>query len=205
ESLELTKRWALRSLKGLKRLGSKQLMYGVVHGGRFEDLRISSARFTDKHFDAIAIGGIYEDRNTMNKIIDWTVDNVSDEKVRHMLGVSEIENLLDAVERGMDLFDCVAPTRRARHGFLYPDINIRSSKYKTDKKPIDPKCHCYTCQNYSRSYLRHLYVAEELLYHSLSTYHNVYFIINLMKMIRSAIIEGKLSKLRQSLRVPRGG
>lgn len=202
-SLELTGRWGLRSLEELKRLGSKQLMYGVVHGGKFEDLRIRSAHFTDKHFDAIAIGGIYEDRKTMNKIIGWTVANVSDEKVRHMLGVSEIENLFDAVERGMDLFDCVAPTRRARHGFLYTQeskgklgINIRLSEYKTDKKPIDSKCHCYTCQNYSRAYLRHLYIAEELLYHNLSTYHDVYFIINLMKMIREAILEGKFKDLK---------
>jgi len=139
----------------------------------------------------------------MNKIIDWTVDNISDEKVGHMLGVSEIENLFDAVERGMDLFDCVAPTRRARHGFLYTlggkgetGINIRLSKYYLDKKPIDPKCNCYTCQNYSRAYLRHLYIAEELLYHTLSTYHNLYFILNLMKMIRQAIAEGRLDKLK---------
>ncbi len=205
ESLKLTERWGLRSLQALKKLKSKQLMYGVVHGGKFEDLRMRSARFTDKYFDAIAIGGIYWDPQTMNKIIDWTRDNVTEEKVRHMLGVAEIGNLFDAVERGMDLFDCVAPTRRARHGSLYNftegpkkgfSLNIRHLKYKEDENPVDLQCSCYICQNYSRAYLRHLFVTGEILYHQLATYHNVYFIIKLMEEIRGAIKLKQFAKLQ---------
>ena len=165
KSLELTNRWALRSLKELSQLShppggivSAPVLYGVIHGSTFEDLRIKT--FLSEKYD---------------------------------------DHLFDGVEAGIDFFDCVAPTRRARNGSLYTGkglINIRSSRYKADPKPIDPGCNCYTCQNFSRSYLHHLCTSKELTYHSLATFHNLYFINNLMKKIREAIVNKQFKKFK---------
>lgn len=213
-SLELTEKWGLRSLKEYKRFDNGQLLYGVVHGGINKDLRIKSARFTDEYFDAIAIGGIYGDKKTLVKIIEWVVASVSGDKPRHLLGIGEVEDLFNGVEKGIDFFDCVAPTRRARNGSLYVSptsghysnksqyqghhftINIKSSKFTKDKNPLDPNCGCYACKNFSRAYLRHLYTADEILYHQLASYHNVYFITSLVKEIRKAIMEKRFNKLK---------
>lgn len=215
QSLELTEKWALRSKNAFDKKpndrGQKcqQLLYGVVHGGIHKDLRVRSARFTDKYFDAIAIGGIYGDKQNLCQIIDWVTPEVSEDKPRHLLGIGEVEDLFNGIERGMDFFDCVAPTRRARFGSLYISpktggntknsftLNIRQSGYVSDKKPIDPNCNCYTCQNFCRAYLRHLYNAGEILYHQLATYHNVYFVTNLVKKIREAIKARKFRKLKE--------
>ena len=116
-SMERTNRWALESLKAHSR--RDQLMYGVIHGGVFQDLREESARFTDKHFGAIAIGGSYTSKEVLKQVIDWVVPLVDEEKPRHMLGIGEVSDLFEGVSRGMDLFDCVAPTRRGRHGNIY--------------------------------------------------------------------------------------
>lgn len=198
KSLELTEKWGLRSKKAHK---SNQLLYGVIHGGIHKDLRIRSARFTDKHFDAIAIGGIYGDKKTLSEILEWVVPEVSEEKPRHLLGIGEVSDIFNGIERGIDFFDCVAPTRRARNGslYIYPNsvVNISQSRYISDKKPIDPKCNCSTCRNFTRSYLRHLYMAGEILYHQLATYHNVYFITNMVKDIREAIKEGRFNRLKE--------
>lgn len=208
KSIELTERWALRSLKEFRKLRSKQIMYGVVHGGTHQDLRIRSAKFTDEHFDAIAIGGIYGDKWKLSQIIEWVTDRVSEDKPRHLLGIGEVEDLFNAVERGIDFFDCVAPTRRARFGSLYVSpknggkkennftINIGQSKFIADKEPVDPGCSCYTCLNFSRAYLRHLSVSGEILYHQLATYHNVFFINNLVRAIRLSIGEGRFKELK---------
>lgn len=231
KSLELTEKWGLKSLeqyrrkssaisrqKNLKAEGSRltaPLLYGVTHGGIFEDLRIRSAKFTDKYFEGIALGGAHKDRDTLYKVVEWTVDNISEEKPRHLLGIGEVEDLFNGVERGVDLFDCVSPTRRARNGSLYVSIkskaydakikyrqnsftiNIRQAKYKEDKNPIDPKCLCFTCLSFSRSYLRHLFVSQEILYHQLASIHNVYFIINLVKEMREALLEGSFTNLKK--------
>lgn len=206
-SLERTNRWGLESLKAHTR--KDQLMYGVVHGGMFEDLRVASAKFTNEHFAAIAIGGSYSSKETLYKVIDWCVPYFAEEKPRHLLGIAEIRDLFEAVERGMDLFDCVAATRRARHGNLYMSpkaggnkknnftTSIVNAKYATDKKPIDPTCTCYTCTHYSRAYISHLYKADELLGKRLGTYHNVAFVIGLAKQIREAILENRFSKLKK--------
>lgn len=201
-SLELTQRWGVRSLAALKRLKSRQLMYGVVHGGLEKDLRIKSVKFTEQNFEAISIGGIYGDRKKLAQIINWVVPLTSEEKPRHLLGIGEVDNLLDAVEQGMDLFDSIAPTRRARHGSLYvwPNrtININQQKYSLDKRPVDPKCLCYTCQTFSRAYLRYLFSVGELLAFQLATYHNLFFINNLMAQMRNAIKNGQLKKWKAS-------
>lgn len=205
-SLERTNRWGLESLKAQTR--DDQLMYGVVHGGMFEDLRIESAKFTDKNFGAIAIGGSYSSKETLYKVIDWCTPYFQENKPRHLLGIAEVADLFEAVERGMDFFDCVAATRRGRHGNVYispknggSKINnftasIVNSRFVLDPEPLDPGCTCYTCQNYTRSYVSHLYKADELLGKRLGTLHNVHFIINLAKKIREAILEDRFSKLK---------
>ena len=215
QSLELTERWGLRSKaaydKKSKKLGqkNKQLLYGVVHGGLHQDLRVRSAKFTDQYFEAIAIGGIYGERKNLYQIIDWVCSHVSAEKVRHLLGIGEVVDLFNGVEKGVDLFDCVAPTRRARNGSIYTlpvnggtannhfSFNIRSAKYRDDKKPLDPGCLCYSCQNFSKAYIAHLYRSDELLYHFLATYHNIYFISDLMRKIRENIKNNQFSKLKK--------
>ncbi len=205
-SLERTNRWGLASLAAQTR--DDQLMYGVVHGGMFEDLRIESAKFTDKHFGAIAIGGSYSSKETLYNVIDWCVPYFQEDKPRHLLGIAEVADLFEAVERGMDFFDCVAATRRGRHGNIYispknggSKINnftasIVNSRFAMDPEPLDPGCTCYTCQNYTRSYVSHLYKADELLGKRLGTLHNVHFIINLVKKIREAILEDRFSELK---------
>ena len=221
KSLELTERWGLRSLKEYDKIEGANvihleggnvavpLLYGVVHGGIHKDLRIKSAKFTDKHFEAIAIGGIYGDKKTLSQIVESVVENISQDKPRHLLGIGEVEDLFNGIERGIDFFDCVAPTRRARNGSLYISpktggnsqnkfaISIGLSKFTQDENPIDLKCNCYTCQNFSRAYLRHLYMAGEILYHHLATYHNVYFITNLVSQIREAIRKGEFKSLKK--------
>lgn len=211
KSLELTERWGLRSKQTyevLRMRPRRSILYGVVHGGLHKDLRVRSARFTDEHFDAIAIGGIYGKRAQLYQIVDWVTDTISDEKVRHLLGIGEPTDLFNAIERGVDLFDCVGPTRRARNGSLYISpknggntknnftLNIRAGKFVRNPKPIDPGCLCYTCQNFSRAYLNHLYKSDEILYHFLATYHNVFFIIYLLKKIRNVIKVGAFGKLK---------
>jgi queuine tRNA-ribosyltransferase len=206
-SLERSNRWGLQSLQFHKR--KDQLMYGVTHGGVFEDLRVESAKFTDKHFPAIAIGGAYTSKEILYKCIDWEVPYFSDDKPRHLLGIGEVQDIFMAVERGLDFFDCVAPTRRGRHGNVYispkngghPSNNftlqMTNAKYTTDPNPIDPGCACWTCQNFTRGYIRHLFMADEILAQRLGSYHNVYFIVNMVKMIRQAILDGKFSELKE--------
>lgn len=227
ESLKLTERWGLRSLaEHQKRIGANlfhlegeyvstpSLLYGVVHGGTHQDLRTRSAKFTDKYFEAIAVGGIYGTHQQLCQILEWVAEQLSEEKPRHLLGIGEVEDLFNGIERGMDFFDCVAPTRRARNGSIYVSptsshysskkqyqdhhfaVNIKSSKFTRDKKPLDLSCGCYVCKNFSRAYLRHLYAANEILYHQLASYHNVFFITNLVKEIRQAIKEQRFKKLK---------
>lgn len=207
KSLELTQRWGLRSLTQFKKSADRKnhLLYGVTHGGIFQDLRERSAKFTDQNFAGIALGGAHKDRATMYQVIDWTLKNISQDKPRHLLGVGEVEDLFVAVGKGVDLFDCVAPTRRARNGSLYINppvgnrqnnftLNIAKVNFILDKKPLDPKCHCFTCLNFTRAYLRHLFMAKEILYHQLATLHNVYFTVNLLSKMRVAIKQGSLAK-----------
>lgn len=228
-SLERTERWGLRSVAEYRRQlsvisqkkklkttdgGLMPLLYGVTHGGIFEDLRIRSAKFTDLHFDGIALGGAHKDRETLYKVVEWTVDNVSENKPRHLLGIGEVIDLFEGIERGVDLFDCVAPTRRARNGSLYVSpkskiypkqsdyvknnftVSIRLSKFKEDEKPLDPTCGCYACKNFSRAYLRHLFISNELLFHELATYHNIFFITNLVNKIRESLKNKSFNKLK---------
>lgn len=206
-SLERTNRWALQSLAAQKR--KDQLMYGVVHGGMYQDLRESSAKFVDKYFEAVSIGGSYTSKEVLYKVMEWVIPHFSEEKPRHMLGIGEVQDLFEGIARGIDFFDCVAPTRRGRHGNLYisPEnggrkennftLQITNAKFQLDTDPIDPGCECRTCQNYTRSYLRHLFMADEILGQRLGSIHNVYFIVNLVKRIRESILDESFHLLRE--------
>lgn len=207
KSLELTEKWLLRSLKAHKR--QDQLLYGVTHGGKFEDLRVRSAKFVDQNFDAIALGGAHANKKNMYEVIQWTVANLEEEKPRHLLGIGEVDDIFEAVERGIDTFDCVIPTRLGRmgHVFISPPtgnienrfrFDITKSKFATDKKPIDPNCSCYVCSNFTRAYINHLFRSRELLAYTLATYHNVWFINSLTKQIRQSIIDKKFANLKKA-------
>jgi len=184
-------------------------MYGVTHGGIYEDLRIASAKFTDEHFPAIAIGGAYTSKAVLYDVIRWSVPHFSDDKPRHLLGIGEVQDLFEAISLGIDFFDCVAPTRRGRHGNVYispangghPSNNftlqISNAKYTLDENPIDPGCACFTCQHYTRAYIRHLFAADEILAQRLGSIHNVSFIVNLVKKIRESIVEGRFHALKE--------
>lgn len=206
-SIDRTNRWGLQSLSAQTR--DDQLMYGVVHGGHFPELRIESAKFTNKYFKALAIGGSYTSKQIMYQMIDSCVPHFDEEKPRHLLGIAEVQDLFEAVSKGMDFFDCVAATRRGRHGSLYIApitggttknnyiLQIKNAKYATDPLPIDPTCACYTCVHYSRSYVSHLFKADELLGQRLGALHNVHFIVNLAKKIRESLLEDRFDSLKK--------
>lgn len=207
KSLELTERWLKRSIAAQKR--DDQLMYGVTHGGQFEDLRRRSAKFVNENFDAIALGGAHASKKNLYEVVDWTVEELDEEKPRHLLGIGEIDDIFEGVERGVDSFDCVIQTRLGRmgHVFVSPPIgnvknrfrfDVTKSKYAADLDPIDPKCDCYVCKNYSRAYINHLFRSHELLAYTLASYHNVYFTVNLTYKIRLSIIDGNFQALKKA-------
>lgn len=205
DSLELTNRWEIRSKKAHR--NKNQLLYGVTHGGQFEELRVESAKFVDKNFDAIALGGAHLNKKNLYEVIDWTIANVSEEKPKHQLGIGEIDDIFEIIERGIDTFDCVIPTRIGRTGFFFispPFGNIKNRfrtdidkpLYRKDSKPLDENCSCYTCQNFSRAYIHHLFRSRELLSYNLLSLHNVHFLISLTKKIRESIIDSFYIKLK---------
>ncbi len=206
-AMERTHVWAGRSLQYHDR---SQAIYGIIQGGWFEDLRHESTAFISAlPFDGIAIGGsLGNSKSDMHQVLDWVVPRL-DERPRHLLGIGEIEDIFECVERGIDTFDCVAPTRLARRGNLLISpasggtrenkfrISIKSGKYKADSRPIEPGCTCSTCERYSRAYLRHLYTVNELAYFRLASIHNLHFMLRLMELIRAAISEGRLGELKR--------
>ncbi|MBI4980133.1 tRNA guanosine(34) transglycosylase Tgt [Candidatus Woesearchaeota archaeon] len=213
KSLERTHAWAVRSLREFKRLNKdkKQALYGIVQGGRFLELRQKSAKFISSlGFDAIGIGSIFGDpKDESRKIVEHTLKFLPPGKPKHLLGIGAVEDIFTYVEMGMDTFDCVLPTRLARVGYIYirpesggkPENKFRyritTSKFKSDKKPLDGHCDCYVCQNFSRAYLHHLFKAEELLSYTLATYHNLYFFARMMREIRESIEKDKFRELKR--------
>lgn len=190
DSMRLSLRWAQRSKDAHQ---SKGALFGIVQGGMYDDLRQESAE-TLKFigFDGYAIGGLSvgEPADERNHILDATLPHLPEDKPRYLMGVGKPEDIVEAVKRGVDMFDCVIPTRNARTGFLYTHqgiIKIRNQKYTDDTSPIDANCGCYTCQNYSRAYLRHLDKCHEILGARLNTIHNLYYFQELMQKIRCAI------------------
>lgn len=202
KSVERTLRWAKRGLEAKKR--DDQALFGIVQGGDYEDLRAMCATELAKlPFEGYSIGGtsIGEPRDVFVKMVDYSVPFLPEDKPRYLMGVGSIDYILEGVKRGVDMFDCVLPTRLARHGALYTShgrVNIRDAKYKNDLSPLDDNCDCYTCKHYTKSYLRHLYVANEILGKRLLSIHNVRFLISFMEKMRTAIKEDKFLEFKDN-------
>jgi queuine tRNA-ribosyltransferase len=195
KSMQLSLRWAKRSKDAHG--DNPSALFGIVQGGMHEHLRdISLAGLVDIGFDGYAIGGLSvgEPKEDMIRILDHLAPKLPQDKPHYLMGVGRPEDLVEGVRRGIDMFDCVMPTRNARNGHLFVHhgvIKIRNSQYKSDTGPLDPLCDCYTCQNYSRAYLHHLDKTGEMLGPRLNTIHNLHYYQTLMKGIREAIAEGR--------------
>lgn len=196
-SVGLTTYWARRCREYYPE--GKQLLFGIVQGGFFEDLRVESARqITAISFSGYAIGGLSvgESKEEMLKFMYFTAPLLPEHKPRYLMGVGKPLDIVEGIRAGIDMFDCVLPTRNARNGTLYTSqgkINIKREEYKRDLRPLDSNCSCYTCKNFSRAYLRHLYVSRELLSYRLNTIHNVYYFVNLAKKARESILRGEFA------------
>ncbi len=199
-SVKLTTSWARRSLDRKKR--SDQALFGIVQGGMYADLREISAReLVEMEFDGYALGGLSvgEDRSTRLRVIGETIKFLPEDKPVYLMGVGAPEDLVEAVTLGVDMFDCVMPTRNARNGTLFTSsgkMTIKNAKYAEDGRPVDENCDCYTCSNYSRAYLRHLFMAREILSYRLNTIHNLSYYSRLMAGLRTAIREERIAKYR---------
>ncbi len=201
DSAALTLRWAARSRKRFAELEGErahaQALFGIVQGSVYEDLRVHCARaLVDQEFDAYAIGGmsIGEPKSTMGDLIDATVACLPADRPRYLMGAGTPEDLVDAVGRGIDMFDCVIPTREGRNGALYTRsgrINIYNARFRADAEPIDPSCSCYACRTFSRAYIRHLFRAGEILGPRMGTLHNVHFYVGLAAEMGEAILAGR--------------
>ena len=204
ESVERTTRWLIRCKEEMERLRQKpttinpqQLLFGINQGATFDDLRTEHMKeIAALDLDGYAIGGLAvgEPAEVMYHILDVTLPFAPQDKIRYLMGVGTPGNILEGVWRGIDLFDCVMPSRNARHGHLFTHdgiINLNNAKYERDELPIDPTCDCPTCQAYSRAYLHHLFKAGEMLAMRLCVIHNLYFYNTLMEQIRSALDEGR--------------
>lgn len=198
KSTELTSRWAQKNMdafqSGAPLYGYDQYLFGIVQGSVYKDLRERSAvDLSQINFDGMAIGGLAvgEPTETMYELVDFTTDFLPKNKPRYLMGVGRPENILEAIERGVDMFDCVMPTRNARNAYLFTSdgiVSIRNAKYKNDFSALDAKCECQTCKNYSRAYLRHLYIANEILALQLGSIHNLFFYLNLVRTARENIV-----------------
>jgi len=203
EALERTLRWLERSVKVKKR--EDQALFGIVQGGFWEDLRREAAERTqafDPYLFGYAIGGLSvgEPKEVMYRMTEVVCQLLPEDKPRYLMGVGKPEDLLEAVERGVDMFDCVVPTRNARTGTLFTSqgvVDIRHAKWREDFSPLDPECDCYTCKNFSKAYLRHLFVSEELTAYTLNTVHNLRFYHRLMEEARKAIEEGRFKEFKE--------
>lgn len=203
DALNKTTLWAKRGFDFWKEKGSANSLFGIIQGGMYKHLRTLSARqLTDIDFPGFAIGGLSvgEPKELMYEMADHTLPLLPPDKPRYIMGVGTPENLVELVGMGCDMFDCVMPSRNARNGQLFTNtgtMNIYNAKFRFDKNPIDEACSCYTCQNYSRSYLRHLYKSRELLAYRLNTIHNVYYYTQLMEKIRRAIEQNRFLEFKK--------
>jgi queuine tRNA-ribosyltransferase len=206
ESLARTHRWAERSLAEVQRLRQLhpdrpyQALFGVLQGANYEDLRKEAAQFmAERDFDGYGIGGALE-KSQMSQILQWTNEILPEDKPRHLLGISEPDDIFAAIEQGIDTFDCVSPTRVARSGSAYTysgRVNITAAKNRDRFLPVVEGCECYTCQNYTCAYIHHLLKVKESLAGTLLSIHNEHFIIKLVDDIRASIIDGNFQTLRQ--------
>lgn len=217
-----THRWARRCLDYFEAHdpvhGYAQALYGVVQGGAFKDIRSeSAATIAGMAFDGLAIGGnLGKTRADMYRVLEWTVPHLPEDKPRHLLGIGDVASLFEAVERGVDTFDCVSPTRDARNGGLLKRcdddgrrlpkfrLNLRNARFAADTRPVDEHCDCATCRHYSRAYLRHLFKADELLAQSLATIHNLRFMARLCADIRQSLLDDTFQALKADWLEPAG-
>lgn len=201
-SVERTSRWAERCLEAHER-PEDQGLFGIIQGGEYKDLRKQSAQdLTSLDFPGYAIGGLSvgEPKDIMNDILEFTTPLLPSDKPRYLMGVGSADSLIDGAIRGIDMFDCVLPTRVARNGTLMTSqgrLVVRNAKFARDFSPLDPNCDCYTCKNYSRAYIRHLIKTDEIFGLRLTTYHNLYFLLNLMEQVREAIKADRLGDFRE--------
>ena len=214
KSAARTHRWAERSLRAFQESepqhGFEQTLYGIVQGGAFEAVRKESARvIAGMDFGGLAIGGnLGKTKDEMRSVLEWTTPLLPPHKPRHLLGIGEVADIFDGVERGCDTFDCVAPTRNARNGGILVRfdegkpapkfrLNIRNARFAKDPRPLEEGCDCYTCKTFSRGYLRHLFKAEEPLGQRLATVHNLRFMARLMEEIRASLEAGTFAELKR--------
>ncbi|GEL77474.1 tRNA guanosine(34) transglycosylase Tgt [Tenuibacillus multivorans] len=200
-SVNRTSRWAERCLEAHQNK-DKQGLFGIVQGGKYEDLRKQSARdLVSLDFPGYAIGGLSvgEPKDVMNNVLEFTTPLLPSDKPRYLMGVGSPDSLVDGAIRGVDMFDCVLPTRIARNGTCMTShgrLVVRNAKFARDFTPLDENCDCYTCRNYTKAYIRHLIKANETLGIRLTTYHNLYFLVKLMEKVRKAIKEDRLGDFR---------
>lgn len=206
-SIERTTRWAEESINyhrenQKKGIGTEQNIFAIIQGGTDKAFREKSAKeLCALDYDGFAIGGLSvgEANQEMYDTVEWTTQFMPQNKPRYLMGVGTPEDLVENVYRGVDMFDCVMPTRNARNGTLFTSfgkINIKASQFTTDESPIDPECSCMVCKTYSRAYLRHLFRAREITYFRLATIHNLYYYLDLMRQMREAITEGCFEEFR---------
>ena len=201
QSVERTLRWAKRGKDVFN--NERQSLFGIVQGGEYEELRKHCAEeLTKMDFDGYSIGGtsVGEDKPTMYKMVEMSTKYLPEDKVRYLMGVGDPIDIVENVIRGIDIFDCVSPTRLARHGHAYTNfgkMNLLNAKYELDDKPIEEGCQCPTCKNYSRAYIRHLLKAKEMLGLRLLVLHNLYFYNTMMEEIREAIEAGNFSEYKK--------
>ena len=207
EALARTHAWADRSIAEFRRLGERdadrpyQALFGVLQGANYEDLRRQTARYLgERDFDGFGIGGAIE-KSQLGEIVRWVNEELPANKPKHLLGISEPDDIFAGIANGADTFDCVSPTRVARNGAAYTldgRYNVSAAKYAEDFSPLDPDCDCHVCKNYTRAYIRHLFSAKEILAAMLVSYHNEHFIIKLVDQIRAAIKANTFDELRSS-------
>lgn len=203
-SIERTTRWAKRCIEAHKK-PDKQGLFAIVQGGIYEDLREKSLKELmemDENFSGYAVGGLAvgEPREDMYRILDYIVEKLPENKPRYLMGVGEPLDMLEAVASGIDMMDCVQPSRIGRHGTVftkYGRLVIKNASYSEDTRPLDEGCDCYVCRNYTRGYIRHLFKAQEILGQRLATYHNLYFLLKLMKDSREAIKNGTFLEFKK--------
>jgi queuine tRNA-ribosyltransferase len=204
ESMRLSLRWARRSRQAFDALESRNALFGIVQGGMFETLRDESvAGLTDIGFDGYAIGGLSvgEPKEDMLRILAHTAPRLPADRPRYLMGVGTPEDLVAGVSAGIDMFDCVLPTRNARNGWLFTrfgDLRLRNARYRSDTRPIDASCACHACANFSRAYIHHLQKVGEILGARLATIHNLYYYLELMREMREAIAQGRFAAWRET-------
>jgi len=200
---QITIEWALKSKRVMENTRSKASLFGIIQGGIYPELRKEAAEILSREgFKGFAFGGLSvgESSSTMFEVLEQTVPVLPEDSPRYLMGVGTPVDIIEAIERGVDMFDCALPTRNARNGCSFTGrgkVIIKNALYKNDFGPLDPDCNCYVCRNFSRAYLRHLFNAEEILGLRLNSYHNIFFYTNLIRNIRRAILEDRFLEFKE--------